>query len=226
MGGVAPPVGIAYENHIVAVPVFHLGGQLRPGVLRLLLLGHVQQGVVILGVRGWRGRWRTARRRSQPGSSGPWPPYSPTRRSRRSMCRLPGRSPPRGRFPAGRRSPVALWLGCWFPNWRPPTRSPGWLLEEDTLDELPLEEDGWELAGSPAEQAVTHRASSRAAAAKTIGYSRALRLSGFWFVFLLPIIGPKAFHVKYLYPIIYHRKSAWLFSNKRPGSPSRQAFEF
>ena len=102
----------------------------------------------------------------------------------------------------------------------------GWLLEEDTLDELPLEEDGWELAGSPAEQAVTHRASSRAAAAKTIGFMDSIFLSGFWFVFLLPIIGPKAFHVKYLYPIIYHRKSAWLFSNKRPGSPSRQAFEF
>ena len=102
----------------------------------------------------------------------------------------------------------------------------GWLLEEGTPDELPLEEDGWELAGSPAEQAVTHRASSRAAAAKTIGFMGSIFLSGFWFVFLLPIIGPKAFHVNYLYLIIYHRKSAWLFSNKRPGSPSRQAFEF
>lgn len=82
----------------------------------------------------------------------------------------------------------------------------GWLLEESALDELPLEEDSWELAGSPAEQAVTHRASSRATAATKIRFMDLIFLSGFWFVFLVPIIGPKASHVKYLYSIIYHRK--------------------
>lgn len=101
----------------------------------------------------------------------------------------------------------------------------GWLLEESALDELPLEEDGWELAGSPAEQAATHRASSRAAAAKTIRFMDLTFLSGFWFVFLVPIIGPKEYHVKYLYSIIYHRKLTWLFPKERPGSPGRQAIE-
>ena len=32
---------VSHKNHIVTVPILHLIGQLRPGVVRLFLLGYV-----------------------------------------------------------------------------------------------------------------------------------------------------------------------------------------
>ena len=52
---IAPPVGVADEDYVAAVPIFDARGQLGAGILGLLLLGHVQQGVVIIGVWGGGG---------------------------------------------------------------------------------------------------------------------------------------------------------------------------
>lgn len=43
----------------------------------------------------------------------------------------------------------------------------GWLLEESALDRLSWEEDGWELAGSPAEQACDTQGKQQGCCRKT-----------------------------------------------------------